>query len=241
MEYLLPIMEASKRSSSDMVQMMKASSDSNMQMMMLMMQQQQQSQQAMMQVVIATIAGANNNKSNSFDELMKYKLAFPDSSEKMFQIFKQGMELGGNKEDKPWWQEALIGLAPAVMPALMGQKVAITTPPPQIEQQKPVQDENMLALMKKVQDMANYVETSAQLKVDVKEVATKMIADAESVKFLDKGLEMLDDPLWFEKLKTKSPLAEKYKDSLFKLREEILSRYPLQEVPSADNSPIQAV
>ncbi len=227
MDFLNPLLSKQGEDTKLMMEMSNKSADSTMKMMMLMMQQSQTQMQGMMQMFVALIGSKNSGGDNDIDKLIKMKMLFPDTTDKALEMFSRGMEIGNNKTPDPWWKELASCVAPALVPMLTGGKVTLDPEKVAMLQsetspEEPKNNEEMLKLLAKAKELASYVEQSAIFKKDVAEVANKLVVEVDAIGFLDKSIQFLHAPNWFEALIAKNPNAKTHEVYLKSLRDEIV-------------------
>lgn len=229
-----------KNDNSSIVAMMQESNKQTMQMMMLMMQESQKQNATMMSGMMQIFALMNqgHKQEDNFDKILKFKMIFDGSNDKMLTMFREGMNLGSNQKDPPWYEKLIECMAPAV-PAVVGAlatggKVNVLPPTPS----NPNPQDDMLL---KVAAIAQQLEKSAESKQDVVEVADYMYDHFEKMGKLDVCLKFIEDDKWYDNLLAFSPpqgkaLIEKHKDYLHQVREELISTEEVDETDSANGS-----
>lgn len=210
------ITEKSDSGGNALVALMQESSKQNMQMMLTMMT-------GMMQMVSSMNQNNHPPKEDNFDKLLKMKMLFDGSNDKMLTMFKEGMNLANNTEKPALWERLLENLAPAV-PAIVGAmsnqggvKIATANPP---------QPENDMRL--KVIMIADRLTKSAEQNQPVIDVADYLFEEFEKMQMTDTILTFIEKPTWFDELVAMSPqqgkdLMVKHKVYLQNVRDELLS------------------
>lgn len=229
---------------SKMVELMMLQSQQANERLSLIMQENSKNQMVMMGGLFQVLAGALNSGSremksaNSIDDLVKYKMIFPDNSEKAMAMFFKGMELnrGNEPQEKPWWQEALMGLLPAVPPLLETMTKGRATVAPIAPKQTPKSPEEEMRLkqLMLLGELKVRFATACRTSESPLTFSDYLVNLSKSFQEeqIDQVLAVLDQETWLEELEKVAPGALQYKDYLTQVREEILKAFPEDNEPT---------
>lgn len=233
MVILRPMMDSQQASSDRMLTMMMESSKQQMVMMLGMFQ---------------VMAGGKQerNVNDPLETLVKLKTVLGEGKkENPLEMFMKGLEFGASQksDEKPFWQDLLTAMAPALPVMLAGGRPPMPAIPSAPQPTQTPEEKMRLNEIMALQKMASRLETACRTAEPAETLVDFLITtveglDANNPGTLDRYLNVLDDPTWFDKLCKMNKDAVQYKDYLLKCHKLIQDEFADEETPEAEPKPV---